>query len=180
MNTQVTIMPLIQMDTFEITIVVLVAIILVIFIAVMVLAIIGVANRTCSAPNDSQRLIALTMEFNNLTDLLLRYMGDNKDLCNLPDQMTSSLAHISQQGKLSTENAQVWSGLIESTLQHRELTPEAINTIKAQFSTRLGNAVYNWLHDIVMYGKAVGQNCHITGSYRDAAFNHGAYLAQLL
>lgn len=167
------------MDAFETTIVVLVAIILAVFIAVLVLAIISFTNRSPTTANE-QRLVSLTMEFNNLTDLLLRYISGNKDLCNLPDQMTAALANIGQQGHLTTDNVQVWSSLIESVLLHRELTPEAVNTIRAQFGTRLGNAVYNWLYDVVLYGKAVGQNCHLAGSYRDAAFNHGAYLAQLL
>ena len=119
-------------------------------------------------------------EINNLTDLMLRYMAENKELCNLEEQMSASIVQIGQQTRMDRETLQLWSSIIKSVLDNRELTTETVNTIRQQFANQVGNAMYNWLHDITLYGEVVGKNCNLAGAYRSAAFEHGAHLIQML
>lgn len=107
-------------------------------------------------------------------------MADNKELCNLEEQMSAAIFTIGQQTKMSRESMRLLTGIIESVLRERKISTEVLNTLRQQFRSPIGNAIYNWLNDIVLYGSVVGKDCNLAGAYRNAAFEHGAHLIQLL
>ena len=166
------------MDSFETTIIVLIAILLAVFIAGLVISIVCLTTKSAPSPIADQRMYLAVMEVNNLTDLMLRFVADNKELCNLDEQMSGALATIGQQMNIDPRVMQLWTSLIESVLRHRDLTTDTLNMLRQQFPSVIGNALYNWLHDIVLYGKVVGSDCNLAAAYRSAAFEHGAHLVQ--